>query len=732
MWERLDPTSRGLLVVQVLGLITFFLVLVLPGAGWPASLKPVISILGTLGAAVACTRTARSGVGPGYRRSWQLLGGAFLSFVAGHLGLLASAWSGQNPSGLSSADVPFLLFYPLALLSAIFFPRKAGAGRDGLSAWLDAGMAMVGAWMVVWFGFGDETIRVIIESPNHLPGTLIYPFADLILIFGVVLLIHDSVEGRGRMAGGLVALALFMIGLADIDLTMALRADEPRLAVAGRDLAYSTAGLLATVAASAFRIDTGLAEPVVTDRGGRLHGAPALSLLVPVAGATAGFVFLAFDAAMARDVREGGLVVGALLLLGLAAAHVSLAERRSAARTRELSEALEWLRLSQTAAEAEREKAEQALQAKSHFFAVMGHEIRTPLNAVIGMSEVLLSTPLSASQRESAETIRQGGDALLAVVNDLLDYSKMEAGRLEIERAPLNPRRAIERLVGLMRQTAEAKGLTLEARVGPMPRVALGDESRLGQILLNLLSNAIKFSDRGSITVRARSSTSETAHVLTVSVSDPGVGIPKDKLHMLFQPFGQLSPGLSRSHGGTGLGLAICKRLTEAMGGWITVESTEGAGSTFTFEIRLGLAPHIVTAPIRDAAASLEHYRSGSKKRKVLVVEDNLVNQQVICSMVELLGHEVDLAPSGHEAVRLVEQSVYDVVLTDLMMPDMDGVETTRRIRETENGKKATVIAVTAAATVEDRERCLASGMDGFLPKPFTIDSLGALFARVS
>jgi CheY-like chemotaxis protein len=326
--------------------------------------------------------------------------------------------------------------------------------------------------------------------------------------------------------------------------------------------------------------------------------------------------------------------------------------------------------------------------------------------------------------------IRQGGDALLAVVNDLLDFSKMEAGRLQIDRVPMNPRRAIERLIVLMQQTAKTKGLALEASFDDLPRVALGDEARLGQILLNLLSNAIKFSSRGVIRVAAKSREIVDGYELSVSVIDPGIGIPPEKLPALFQPFAQLSPGATRNYGGTGLGLAICKRLAEMMGGWIRVQSQPGVGSEFTFQILLAHPEMITTVPIPPYIPGLPSRRAEQGALSVLVVEDNAVNQLVARSMVELLGHKVDVAESGVAALGRVAAKSYDIILTDLMMPEMDGVETAQRIRQTENGKKALIIAVTAAATVEDRERCLASGMDGFLAKPFTLEALRALFAR--
>lgn len=724
-----DPTSRALLAVQIVTFALYALVLSLEHAlRLPQSLSTMLNIISDACAAFACFHASRHPAASAYGRGWRLLAAANLAYVVGTLGWFFPTIAREAETGLSIIDLPYFLFYPLVFFAVMAWPRRAESKMGALSCWLEALVLPIGAGMAVWFGLADALARLIEMNPGGVPRVLLYPFADLVLLFAVVLLTRNPVDAFSRPAATLIALALFVSIIADIRQALALLRDS-RLEASWPDLVYVAVSLIFTLAAAVFRREAG--NDGAPRRGALWAQLPRLAFLIPAAGAGVGFLFLLYDALTLRDLREAGLAVGASLLLAIGTLRTVLAQSDGASNATQLSETLDQLRQSQGAAEAARKRAEEALQAKTQFFAVMGHEIRTPLNAVIGMTQILLATPLSGPQRESAEVIRQGGDALLAVVNDLLDFSKMEAGRLEIEKAPLNPGRVIERLALLMQETARARDLTISVKLGSLPRVALGDEARIGQILLNLLSNAIKFSNGGVIRISAKAREVETGFDLTVSVADPGIGIAADKLCLLFQPFAQLSPGATRNYGGTGLGLAICKRLTELMGGSIQVRSQAGVGSEFTFHVHLDPASHLTTVPIPPVVPGRPHRRPDGVGLNVLVVEDNIVNQLVARSMVELLGHTAEVAESGQDALRLMAAGRYDIVLTDLMMPDMDGVETTRRLRETENGRRALIVAVTAAATVEDRERCLASGMDGFLAKPFTLETLRALFERL-
>ncbi|HZR83698.1 MAG TPA: ATP-binding protein [Candidatus Binatia bacterium] len=529
------------------------------------------------------------------------------------------------------------------------------------------------------------------------------------------------------------------------------------------------------------------------------------------------------------------------------------------------------------AAEAARLSAEEANRAKSEFLANMSHEIRTPMNAVIGMSWLLLETPLTRSQRDFATTIRASGDALLAIINDILDYSKMEAGRIELECRPLDPRTCVEEAVDLVALRAADKGLQLTALVDDgVPAAIVGDVTRLRQVLTNLLSNAVKFTDRGEIGVAvAARAIAAGEHQLHFAVRDTGIGIAPERIAELFQPFSQVDSSATRRHGGTGLGLAISKRFVSLMGGALWVESAPGAGSTFHFTLRataapgasaladaerladrrvlvvcahdatrfalvghahaLGMtaraasdaatavawldggdtfdaaildadlaagarrdgalvrrlenarrggdgpvpvlalaeppalrpakpvrlrddAPDLLSKPVKRArlaemlvaacagkrAAGFEAARAGSTARsaaalaeraplEILLAEDNEVNQKVAIRILERMGYRADVVVNGHEVLSALERKRYDLVLMDVQMPEMDGIEATRRARARwRDGSAPRIVAMTAGALQGDREACLAAGMDDFLSKPVVAEKLAEVLERTA
>ena len=375
-----------------------------------------------------------------------------------------------------------------------------------------------------------------------------------------------------------------------------------------------------------------------------------------------------------------------------------------------------------------KDEALKASRVKSEFLANMSHEIRTPLNAVIGMTSLLLETPVAANQKEYLEAVQTSGDALLALINDILDFSKMESGKVEIDHTPFRLAAVIEQGLEIVAPLAARQGIRLRYTVvDGTPEALIGDHARTRQILVNLLSNAVKFTLDGEVHVALSARTVASGLIEAhFSVTDTGIGIPQVELGRLFVAFQQLDGSLTRAHGGTGPGLAISKRLTELMGGAIWAESIAGKGSIFHFTI-VGEAASL---PARRPVARVERDLSSSRPLRILLAEDDFMNQQVTLALLSHLGYRADLASSGREALEAVEEQPYDVVLMDIQMPEIDGLETTKRIRrQLPLRRQPRILALTAHAMSGDRERCLAAGMDGFLSKPVKLAQLEAALA---
>ncbi|MEL6348623.1 MAG: ATP-binding protein [Myxococcota bacterium] len=388
-----------------------------------------------------------------------------------------------------------------------------------------------------------------------------------------------------------------------------------------------------------------------------------------------------------------GALIGSVVLPLATAALIWAMERHQVAGFRELKRA--------------REDAEAGARAKSAFLATMSHEIRTPLNGVLGLTQLLQRTELSADQATLLTTLRSSGEALQHVLNDVLDYSRLEGGHISLEEQPFSPKQLSEEIISLFSPRAQEKSLRLYQEVHPeIPEALLGDPFRLRQVLLNLVGNALKFTTSGEVRLHVQP---DGPQQIQFAVADTGIGIPADRLDALFEPFVQADASTKRRFGGTGLGLTISRRLVEAMGGTLTVTSVVDEGTTFT--IRL---------PLQEAIATLSTLAGPSAfyplQGRILVAEDNAINQLVIKRMLRGWSIDVDIVEDGQHAVEAATRTRYDLILMDQFMPEMDGREATRHLREA--GYTLPILALTASVSPEEQAACLAAGMDKVISKP--------------
>jgi signal transduction histidine kinase/ActR/RegA family two-component response regulator len=681
----------------------------------------------------------------------------------------------HQPPFPSLADGPYLMQYPIFIIGILLLPSISLTSSERLKVMLDEGIVVIAAVMLFWSLLIAPTI---VSRAGE--GTLIqtlsvaYTVMDLMLFFALIELLFRRV--KSQRIGPIMLLVMGTATMIGTDIpytTQSLQGvyDPGGLLDTGWIIAYSLVGLAGVLQANSLKPGSSSSASILPHSSSSLY--PKIDIFqfvrphyLPYICAGAAYILLiwSYNHPLPVSTLHLSWGVGGIIGLIIIRQIVALKEneslykssKRAESEVRRLNEDLENRVVERTAqlesinielqkeiqdrkrAEEDllksKDAAEAATIAKSEFLANMSHEIRTPMNAVIGLTGLLQRTDLTREQQDFVETIRISGNALLSIINDILDFSKIDNGKMELEIQSFDITGSVEDAIDLVASIASEKGLTIDYDINnSTPKTIVGDPTRLRQVLANLLSNAVKFTHSGEVNISVSSKNLEgDRYEIHFAVSDTGIGIPEDKMSHLFQSFSQVEPSTTRRYGGTGLGLAISKRLVELMGGRIWAESLPGKGSVFHFTI---LAKESTLRPVtsRESAPLIDSKVQNDRNRalRILVAEDNIINQKVILKMLKKLNYGADVAANGLEVLAALERQPYDVVLMDIQMPEMDGLDAARKIRE-KWPEWPKIIAITAYAMQGDREKCIASGMNDYITKPVNLEELRAVLGSYS